>query len=382
MTRPRVVVAGLGDTGVLTAVRLARSCDVVGVSVRPALVSGQELGHRVTDPDRWARDYRWDFDRLRGLDRVRVVHGELTGADLAGRTVEVRLPDGGTERLGYDVLVVATGVSNGFWRQPVLESAAEVDAGLRAQHERLAAASSIAVVGGGAAAVGAAYNAARVWPDKQVDLYFPREQAIPQHHRRIWTHLLPRLERVGVGLHPGHRAELPADPAELDRIGSGPIRFTTGQPDAGADAVVWAVGRVRPNTGWLPSSVLDDDGFVRTDLDLTVPGVDSMFAIGDVAATDPFRSSARNRAYVLLAANIRARASGKPLKSFKPPRSRWGSVLGTQSDGLLVAAPNGRVFRIPMWFVRRIQQPYIVERGIYKGMRSSSMAGAGMRPGS
>ena len=42
--RPRIVVAGLGDTGVLIATRLARTCDVVGISTRPALVSGQELG--------------------------------------------------------------------------------------------------------------------------------------------------------------------------------------------------------------------------------------------------------------------------------------------------------------------------------------------------
>ncbi len=44
MDRKRVVIAGLGDTGVLTAIRLARRFDVVGISVNPGLVSGQELG--------------------------------------------------------------------------------------------------------------------------------------------------------------------------------------------------------------------------------------------------------------------------------------------------------------------------------------------------
>ncbi|MBU3751487.1 MAG: pyridine nucleotide-disulfide oxidoreductase, partial [Mycobacterium sp.] len=42
MSRPRVVVAGLGDSGLLTAIRLARAADVVGISAKPALVSGQE----------------------------------------------------------------------------------------------------------------------------------------------------------------------------------------------------------------------------------------------------------------------------------------------------------------------------------------------------
>ena len=366
MSRPRVVVAGLGDTGVLTAVRLARRCDVSGVSVKPGLVSGQELGHRLTDPERWAQDYRFGFDRLRGLDRVSVVHGELTGADLDERVVEVQRPDGTTERHGYDVLVIATGVTNGFWRRPVLETAAEVDAGIRAHHERLAAASSIAVVGGGAAAVTTAANAARVWPQKQVDLYFPREAALPQHHRRIWSHLRPRLEELGVGLHAGHRAQLPPDP---DRITAGPVRFSTGQDDAPADAVVWAVGRTRPNSRWLPASVLDDDGFVRTDRDLTVPGADGVFAIGDVAATDPLRSSARNFTHRLLTRNVRAHLDGRPLEDWEPPRRRWGSVIGLQPDGTTVYAPDGRAFRVPRLPWVRVMQPWVVNRLIYRGVR-------------
>jgi hypothetical protein len=40
MSRKTVVIAGLGDTGVLTAIRLARHADVVGISVKPGLVSG------------------------------------------------------------------------------------------------------------------------------------------------------------------------------------------------------------------------------------------------------------------------------------------------------------------------------------------------------
>ena len=48
--RKRVVVAGLGDMGLLTAIRLSRHADVVGISVKPALVSGQELGVRLSRP--------------------------------------------------------------------------------------------------------------------------------------------------------------------------------------------------------------------------------------------------------------------------------------------------------------------------------------------
>ncbi|TXL60790.1 FAD-dependent oxidoreductase [Aeromicrobium terrae] len=368
MSRPRVVVAGLGDSGLLTAIHLSRHCDVVGISAKPGLVSGQELGIRLSSPDEWAEQYWVPFDKYRRLDRVRTVHGALTGLDLDARQVTIEGADGSTLVEDYDVLVVSTGVTNGFWRQPVVQSADEVDAALRADHERIAAASSVAVVGGGAAAVGTAANVAARWPDKQVDLYFPGERAIPSHHGRAWGSVREILEERGVGLHPGHRAVVPDD---ADQITKGPVEWSTGQPPAGADAVVWAIGRVRPNTGWLPAELLDDDGFVRVTPELQLPGHPEVFAIGDVAATDPLRSSARNRADRVLARNIRAHLRGRRLKSYHPPRRRWGSVIGTQENGLTVYAPNGYAFRFPHWSIRVILRGLITRLGIYKGVRSN-----------
>ena len=44
VTRPTVVIAGLGDSGVLTAIKLARHADVVGISAKPG--TGQRPGTR------------------------------------------------------------------------------------------------------------------------------------------------------------------------------------------------------------------------------------------------------------------------------------------------------------------------------------------------
>ena len=368
MTRPRVVVAGLGDSGLLTAIHLAKHAEVVGISSKPALVSGQELGIRVSRPDDWARDYFIGFDRYPRLDGVRTVHGSLTGLDLAERSVGVRLADGSTRDEAYDVLVISTGVANGFWRRPDLQSTAEVDASLQEAHSRLAAADTISVVGGGAAAVSTAANLASTWPAKQVHLYYPGERPLPVHHPRVWSKIEGRLVERGVTLHPGHRAVVPDDFA-CDRITDGPVEWSTGQPAATADATVWAIGRVQPNTDWLPPELLDDGGFVRVSPDLSLPGQTGLFAIGDVAATDPLRSSARNRADRLLAKNIRAHLEGKPLEDYRAPRGRWGSVLGVQANGLEVFAPNGKAFRFPSWSIETVLQPWIVRRGIYGGVR-------------
>lgn len=363
-----MVVAGLGDSGLLTAIRLARSAEVVGISTKPALVSGQELGVRLSRPADWACDYLVPFDRYRALDTVRTVHAELTGVDLTGRIVHARRPDGTPVTEPYDALVISTGVTNGFWRTPGLQSADEIRAEITAAHDRLAAAASVIVIGGGAAAVSAAANIAARWPSTAVDLYFPHERALQEHHPRTWDHLQRRLVRLGVGLHPGHRAVVP-DGFDCDAITDGEVRWATGQPPARADAVLWALGRVRPNTAWLPPDLLDAGGFVTVTSELRVPGHRGVFAIGDVAATDPLRSSARNRADGILAHNILAERSGRPLRSYRAPRRRWGSVIGIQDDGVEVFAPNGRPFRIPAWAVRRVLMPMIVRRAIYRGVR-------------
>jgi NADH dehydrogenase FAD-containing subunit len=370
VSRKRVVIAGLGDSGVLTAIRLVRHVDVVGISAKDGLVSGQELGIRLARPADWARDYWIPFDRFRRLDRVRTVHGSLTGVDLVARAIFVECADGSTLLQEYDALVISTGVTNGFWRRPTVQSAAEISGDLIAAHDLLAAARSVIIVGGGAAAVNSAANMAATWPGKRVELYYPGERPLLGHHPRVWQKIQHRLINAGVLLHPGHRAQVPNGFA-CDQITSQPVRWSTGQPTVCADAVLWAVGRVQPNTDWLPAELLDEQGFVRVTPELRVPDHEGVFAIGDVAATDPLRGSARNRADGLLARNVLAEFAGRRLRSYRPPKRRWGSVLGVQTDGLEVFAPSGRAFRFPPWSIERVLQPWIVRHGIYRGVRDN-----------
>ncbi len=374
MNRKRVIIAGLGDVGVLTAIRLSRYADVVGISVKPALVSGQELGVRLSRPDDWARDYWIPFDRFRRLDRVRRVHATLTGVDLADRTVFGRRDDGTTITEEYDALVISTGVTNGFWRRPTLQSAADIGAELRGAHDGLAAADSVIVVGGGAAAVSSALNIATTWPQKRVDLYFPGARALAQYHPRTWDKIRRRLTDLSVGIHPGHRAVV-SDGFVGEEITSEPVRWSTAQPPACAGAVLWAIGRVQPNTAWLPPELLDERGFVRVTPELRVPGHRGVFAVGDVAATDPLRSSARNRGDALVARNIRAEFGGGRLRTYRAPTRRWGSLVGIQPDGLEVFFPSGRAFRFPSWSVERVVMPWIVQWGMYHGVRENNPLG-------
>jgi hypothetical protein len=99
------------------------------------------------------------------------------------------------------------------------------------------------------------------------------------------------------------------------------------------------------------------------------PGHSDVFAVGDVAATDPLRSSARNRADALLAHNVLAAFAGRPLRRYRPPRRRWGSVLGPLPDGLEVYTAHGSAFRFSAWTFHKVLLPFVVGWGYYRGVR-------------
>jgi len=367
--KQRIVIAGFGDTGVLVAIHLASEFEVVGISPKPCLVSGQELGTRLTRPEAWKRDYLMPFERYEKLDRVRTVQGQISRIEVAERHVVVRLPGGGEQIEGYDILVIASGVTNGFWRNPDIEDRAAVDEGIRRSALQLKEAHTIAVVGGGATGVSASANLARQ-PNKDVHLFYSQSQPLPGYHPKVRARLEAELRRAGVQLHPNHRAKVP-DGFRCDRLTCEAVEWSTGQPPFHADGVLWAVGHTRPNSAFVPSEMLDASGFVIVDEYLRVPGHDGVFAVGDIAASDPNRSSARNWGYRIVAHNIRARSKGgeAAMKRYEAPAHRWGSILGVQENGLEVFQPGGGRFRFPKWVVERLLFPLAVRRGIYKGMR-------------
>lgn len=367
-----MVVAGLGDTGVLVAVGLARHADVVGVATRPALVSGQELGNRLARPEHWRRNFLIPLRRFRRLDRVRVLHGRIAEVDPKQSVVHVELADGSSTVEPYDALVISSGVTNGFWRRQRVEGLEDVERDLAKVQAQLDAAGSVAVVGGGATGMGVATSLARRHPDKEIHLFHSGDEPLPGYHSRARRWVVGELERAGVHRHPGHRAEIP-EGFRVDRLTTGAVRWSTGQDPFEADVTLWAVGDVRPNSDFLPADMLDALGFVRVDEHLRVPGYANVFAVGDIAASDPHRSSARNWGYFVVTHNVRAFLRGRGrIRRYRAPANRWGSILGLQDDGMVVFQPNGRSFRVP----HRAVQPLLF-RGwthgfLYRGLRAES----------
>jgi NADH dehydrogenase FAD-containing subunit len=374
----RVVVAGLGDTGVLVAVGLARHANVVGVATRPALVSGQELGNRLARPEHWRRNFLIPLRRFRRLDRVQVLHGRISEVDAERSVVRVELADGSSAVEPYDALVISSGVTNGFWRQHRVEGLEDVERDLARVQARLDAAGSVAVVGGGATGVSVAASLAERHPDKEIHLFHSADEPLPGYHSSARRWAIGELERAGVHRHRGHRAEIP-EGFRVDRLTTGAVPWSTGQAPFEADVTLWAVGEVRPNSDFLPADMLEASGFVRVDEHLRVPGYANVFAVGDIAASDPHRSSARNWGYFVVTHNVRALLRGRGrMRRYRAPANRWGSILGLQDNGMVVFQPNGRSFRVPRWAVQPMLFRAWTHGILYRGLRApDSLTNAG-----
>jgi len=158
---------------------------------------------------------------------------------------------------------------------------------------------------------------------------------------------------------------------QCDRFTSDAVAFSSGQENFTADITLWAIGKLIPNNSFIPADMLNTEGFVKADEYLRVTGYNNVFTVGDIAASDPNRSSARNWGYRLLGHNIRACLEGREadMKRYEAPPNRWGSIFGVQDNGLRVFQPDGGSFRFPRWTIRTLLFPLAVRKMIYQGVR-------------
>ncbi|MEZ5509333.1 MAG: FAD-dependent oxidoreductase [Gammaproteobacteria bacterium] len=372
-TRPRVVIAGFGDTGLLVALHLRKRYQIVGITPKPCLVSGQELGTRLTRPDQWRENYLMDYARYPHLQGVTVIQGLVTAIDPQQQTVTLQNVQGDEQIERYDVLVIASGVRNGFWRTAHIETIDDIQRHLQTTSQALLGARSVAIIGGGPTGVSTASNLKETNPAADVHLFFSQEQPLPGYHPATRRKIQQRLAAQGVHLHPGHRAILPTH-GRADSLTRDPVQWHTGQSAFTADQVLWATGQLKPNNAFIPRDMLNEKGFVKADAFLRVPGYANVFTVGDIADTDPLRCSARNAGFLTLAHNIDAVLQQRPhkLKRFKPARYRWGSILGVQNEGMRIFTPNGGDVRVSRPLVKRVLFPLFVHRMIYRGIRKPS----------
>ena len=112
---------------------------------------------------------------------VEIHHAKAERADLADKTVVVDQSNDET-LIAFDFLVIASGTSNGFWRDDHLRSEAQIDQRLEQDATAIRDANTVAIVGGGPCGVSCALNIRRAYPEKMVSLYISADLPLPGYH--------------------------------------------------------------------------------------------------------------------------------------------------------------------------------------------------------
>ncbi|MEZ5205797.1 MAG: FAD-dependent oxidoreductase [Acidimicrobiales bacterium] len=175
----------------------------------PRWSAAKELGRPGGDPDGW-RNFLIPFDDLARLDAVRTVHGSIERIDPDRRIVHVARAAGGRVLLPYDVLVVARVSATASGATIVSRTWPMSERGIDEVAQRLAAARTVAVIGGGATGVSVAANLAMRGVVPDVHLFHSGDQPLrlpgADARRRI---VAEARRRRGAHRHPGHRAIVP-----------------------------------------------------------------------------------------------------------------------------------------------------------------------------
>ncbi len=373
--KPHILIIGFGETGLLTATYLNHyypgQFKITAISNKPALLSGQELGTRISKTEFWKRYYLRSFNEYGHLENIDIIHAQFNQLDTEANTAHFkRFKNTDSETISYDYAVIATGVSNGFWRNGQLESKDDINQQLDHYQELFSSHDTIAVVGGGPAGVSASYNLKIQHPNKEIHFFFDKDLPLPQHAPTTRKKVMQALLDAKVHCHSHHRLDVSqssSDTINHDNLYWQKSIANRQTPAAfQADLNLITIGQSKPNNHGLPQELLNQAGFVNTNKYLQCPKASNVFCVGDIAETDPLRSSARNGAYKLLAKNIYKAHKQRKLKPYKASTHRWGSVIGVQNDGLKVFTPKGHTFRFPAWSIESILYPKLVDQGIYK----------------
>jgi len=346
---PRVIVVGAGFAGLAATGELARAGAEVLLIDRNVYSTFQPLLYQVATGGLNPGDVSYParaFTRRRGA-RFRL--GELAGLDPAARLIT--LADGA--ELGYDYLVLATGVSAAYYG---VTGAAEHSLGLytrrdavelrnhiMARLERLDIAGSgqevnFTVVGGGATGVELAGALAEL-RSTALDAAFP-EVDLASVHIRLVEQAPALLLPFEPGLRDYAREQLAGRGVDvltstaIQEVRSDRVILADGT-ELPSDVTVWAAGVTGPAelAGWgLPRG---PGGRILVGPDLRVRGQDRIFALGDVALIEdqplpqlaqPALQTGRHAAR-----QIRRLAAGQPTAAFQYHDKGIMATIGRRS---------------------------------------------------
>jgi NADH:ubiquinone reductase (H+-translocating) len=295
---PHVVIVGAGFAGLSAVGRLRRAGIAVTVIDRNLYSTFQPLLYQVATGGLNPGDVAYPVGGFTARRRARYLRGDLAAIDSSAR--RVRLEDG--REIGYDYLILATGVAANYFGVP---GAGENTFGLYTRadaivlrdhimngYEQLSADPdgkrefAVTVVGGGATGVELAGTLGELrgdvigatFPDvnparMHVRVIEMAPQLLMPFHPKLREYTRRQLVERGVDIHLSTR---------IREVGPDHVVLDDGSEHQ-SDLTVWAAGVAAPDAvrAWgLPQGA---GGRVIVGPDLRVQGTDRIFAAGDIA---------------------------------------------------------------------------------------------------
>jgi NADH dehydrogenase len=295
----RVLVVGAGFAGLATVSRLARGGMRVTLADRHIYSTFQPLLYQVATAGLAPSDVAYPLRGFAHKYGARFRHGDLAHVDTDSRIAE--FADGG--HLEYDYLILATGVTAGFFGITgaaeyshalyTLHDAATMRARILAGLERLSLEGvrkdvTVTIVGGGATGVELAGTLAEFrniglhssYPDIDPECVHIRlvEQApalLTPYVPPLQEYAREQLVKRGVDLHLN---------ATIKEITADRLILADGQ-ELPSDLTAWAAGVAGPPEAGKWGLPQGKGGRLLARPDLRVEGQDRIFAIGDIALT-------------------------------------------------------------------------------------------------
>ena len=345
MQPPRIVIIGAGFAGIEVARGLGRFGLKVTLIDRQNHHLFQPLLYQVATAALSPADIAEPIRKmLRREPSVEVILGEVTSIDLKARTVALS----GGRSIAYDILVLATGATHGYFGHDewegmapglkTIEDARRIRSRLLLAFERAEMSEdpaeqkrlmTIAVIGGGPTGVelaGSIAELARYTLSKDfhriraetatVLLLEAAPRILNAFPQSLATYATRKLARLGVTV----RTSSPVESIAGHSI-------VVGGEEIGTGLTIWAAGVSASPLARMLGVPLDRAGRVAVNGDLSVAGLDGVYALGDIAVT--------------------LDADGKPLPGLAQVAKQEGVYLGRALARKILASetPKPFVFR-------------------------------------